>query len=49
MMHSSRRKKTEKGSKPLSQKKFLMSVNCRLFFRKAIEGYEIDGENVCLM
>lgn len=40
---------TEKGRKPITHKKFLMSVNCRLFFRKAIEGYEIDGENVCLM
>jgi CRISPR-associated protein Cas5 subtype I-B len=40
---------TERGRKPLAHKKFLMSVNCRLFFKKAIEGYEIDGENVCLM
>jgi hypothetical protein len=36
---------TEKGRKPVAHQKFLMSVNCRLFFRKAIEGYEIDGEN----
>jgi CRISPR-associated protein Cas5 subtype I-B len=40
---------TEKGRKPIAQKKFLMSVNCRLFLRKPIVGYEIDGENVCLM
>ncbi len=40
---------TERGRKPVSQGKFLMSVNCRLFFRKPIEGYEIDGENVCLV
>jgi CRISPR-associated protein Cas5 subtype I-B len=40
---------TEKGRKPTSHKKFLMSVNCRLFFKKPIEGYEIDGENVCLL
>jgi CRISPR-associated protein Cas5 subtype I-B len=40
---------TEKGRRPVAHKKFLMSVNCRLFFRKTIEGYEIDGENICLM
>jgi hypothetical protein len=40
---------TERGRKPIAHKKFLMSVNCKLYFKKAIEGYEIDGENVCLI
>ena len=40
---------TEKGRKPKNQKKFLMSVNCRVFFKNPLNGYEIDGENVCLI
>jgi CRISPR-associated protein Cas5 subtype I-B len=40
---------TERGRRPIARKKFLMAVNCKLFFKKAIEGYEIDGENICLM
>jgi CRISPR-associated protein Cas5 subtype I-B len=39
----------EKGRKPVHQRKFLMPVNCRLFFRKPLEGYQINGENVCLL
>lgn len=39
---------TEKGRKPIHQEKFLMSVNCRLVFKKPLDGYQIGGENVCL-
>jgi CRISPR-associated protein Cas5 subtype I-B len=40
---------TERGRSPTNQKSFLMSVNCRIFFKKPLDGYEIDGDNVCLM
>jgi CRISPR-associated protein Cas5 subtype I-B len=40
---------TQRGRIPKNHKKFLMSVNCRLFFKRPLEGYEINGENVCLV
>ena len=40
---------TDNGRKPKEFKRFLMSVNCNLIFRKKIDGYNIDGENVCLV
>ncbi len=38
-----------KGRKPVSQRRYLMSVNCKIKFRKNIEGIEVGGENVCLL
>ena len=35
--------------KPKEFKRFLMSVNCNVFFYNKIDGYKIDGENVCLI
>lgn len=35
--------------KPKEFKNFLMSVNCNLHFKKKIDGYKIDGGNVCLI
>jgi CRISPR-associated protein Cas5t len=40
---------TPRGRVPNNRKKFLMSVNCKISFKEPIEGYEIDGEDVCLL
>jgi CRISPR-associated protein Cas5 subtype I-B len=40
---------TDRGRRPKGQKKFLMFVNCRIFLKSALNGYEIEGENVCLV
>jgi CRISPR-associated protein Cas5 subtype I-B len=42
-------KLTSRGRVPSNRKKFLMSVNCNISFKEPIEGYEINGENVCLL
>jgi CRISPR-associated protein Cas5 subtype I-B len=40
---------TKRGRVPGNRKKFLMSVNCKITFKEPIDGYEIDGENICLL
>jgi hypothetical protein len=40
---------TKTDRKPVDQKKLLMSLNCKIRFRKMIDGFEINGENVCLI
>ena len=40
---------TKRGRIPKDRTKLLMSVNCNIVFTKPIDGYEIEGEHICLM
>jgi CRISPR-associated protein Cas5 subtype I-B len=40
---------TKRGRVPNNSTKFLVSVNCKVSFKEPIEGYIIDGENICLL
>jgi hypothetical protein len=40
---------SEKGRKPRSLVKLLISLNCIVSFKKPIDGWTINGEAVCLV